>query len=136
MVYENAVSALASMVLIGAAPFATCGLVKPQDVLPLFVNNLPLREDPDEAKICHAGFCDLVEKGSISVNSEANNVLQIVGEILGFCDEGEDIATQDTCSRLAGILVQMQQHLPADKMNAAFASISPEAQNGIQLAMG
>lgn len=51
MAHENAVSALASLVLIGAAPFACSSYAKPNDILPLFINNLPLREDPDEAKV-------------------------------------------------------------------------------------
>lgn len=135
MAYENAISALASLVLIGAAPFANSGYVKREDVLPLFLDNLPLREDPDEAKICHAGFCDLVERGSISVGSNATQILQVVGETLAFVADDEDIASQDTCTRLANILDRMQQQLSPDAINAAFANISIEAQNGINLSM-
>jgi hypothetical protein len=51
MMYENAVAALASMTLIGTAPFAGTAHVDNAEVLKLFVENLPLREDPEEAKV-------------------------------------------------------------------------------------
>jgi hypothetical protein len=51
MMYENAVSALATMTLIGTAPFAGTAHVDSTELLELFVENLPLREDPEEAKV-------------------------------------------------------------------------------------
>jgi len=62
-------------------------------------------------------------------------ILQIVGAVLFFVDEGENIASQETCSRLAAVLMQLHRVLPADVMNDAFGSVSVEAQNGINLAM-
>lgn len=135
MMYENAISALASLALIGGAPFASTGSINREEVLSIFVENLPIREDGDEAKICHAGFCNLVEQGSVNLTSEATKVLQVVGEVLFFVSDGETIASPETCSRLANIVVQMQQQLPGDRMNEAFATISVEAQNGINQAM-
>jgi len=32
-------------------------------------------------------------------------ILQIVGAVLFFVDEGENIASQETCSRLAAVLM-------------------------------
>lgn len=86
-------------------------------------------------QICHAGFCDLVENGSIRVSDNADKVLRVVGETLFFVNEGEKLATAETCSRLASILIQMQQNISADKMNELFASLSLEGQNGIHAAM-
>jgi hypothetical protein len=51
MMYENAVSALASLTLIGNAPFANSGGFQREDLVKLFVDNLPIREDADEAKV-------------------------------------------------------------------------------------
>ena len=76
-----------------------------------------------------------MEKGSINLGSEATKVLEVVGEVLFFVSDGETIASQETCSRLANIVAQMQQQLPGARMNEAFAAISSEAQNGINLAM-
>ena len=135
MMYENAISALASLILVDNAPFANHSTVQKDEMLNMFVQNLPLREDADEAKICHAGFCDLVEKGSINLTSDATRVLEVVGKILFYVSDGERIASQETCSRLANILMQMQQQLPGDCISNAFQSISVEAQNGINLAV-
>ena len=60
-IIENAVSALASLALFDGAPYAKTGATKMsqrQSLLPTFLSYLPLREDPDEAKICHEGLCD------------------------------------------------------------------------------
>lgn len=77
----------------------------------------------------------MVERGSINVNSDAAKVLHVAGETLAFVAEGEEIASQETCLRLTSILIEMQQQLSAEKMNAAFSCISVDAQNGINLAM-
>ena len=69
------------------------------------------------------------------MRSDAAKILQVVGEILAFAADGEDIASQDTSSRLTRILEGMQQQLSGDQMNSAFADISIEAQNGISLAL-
>ena len=57
MMYENAVSALASLTLIGNAPFANTGNIQREEALGIFVQNLPLREDGDEAKV--RAFCSV-----------------------------------------------------------------------------
>ncbi len=53
-ILENAVSAMASMTLLGKAPFASLAseLLSREVLLEVFLNNLPLREDEDEAKVC------------------------------------------------------------------------------------
>jgi uncharacterized Fe-S center protein len=76
-----------------------------------------------------------VESGSINLKSEAKKVLNIVGETLNAVNEGERIADSNTISRLAGILVHMQQTIPSNLMNDAFSAISLDAQNGINAAM-
>lgn len=86
-------------------------------------------------QICHAGFCDLVESGSIDLASNATKVLEVVGETLLFVSNGESLASEETCSRLAEILVHMQQQMPSNLMNNAFSNISAEAQNGINAAL-
>ena len=65
MMYENAVSALASLTLIGSAPFANSGNIQRDEVLGMFVENLPLREDGDEAKVRTFYYC--VPEGDLLV---------------------------------------------------------------------
>ena len=105
-VYENSISALASLVLFENAPFVGSGFVKRELVMGAFLESLPLSEDPDEAKICHSGFCDLLECGLISVDCRME---EIVCGILSLVEDGEDVANQDTCTRLLEIRSQLQR---------------------------
>jgi len=64
MMYENAVSSLASLSLYGSAPFANAGFVKRDELLSIFLDNLPIREDPDEAKVRSETFSFGQPKGA------------------------------------------------------------------------
>lgn len=52
-VFENAVSALASLVLVGGSPFKDTKFVKVGTVVDIFLKSLPLVEDFDESKFCN-----------------------------------------------------------------------------------
>lgn len=56
---------------------------------------------------------------------------RIIAEILADVQEGEEIASPETCERLAGILFQMQQQLPQDTMQLAYGSLAAETQNAV-----
>jgi hypothetical protein len=105
-VYENAVSALASAALFRNAPFARSGFLKRDIVVQQFMSALPLTVDEDEAKICHAGLCDLVEGGeSIELSLLSNKANAILSKV----QEGEDLATPETCDRLNAIILHCSQ---------------------------
>ena len=77
----------------------------------------------------------MVENGTISLVSESAQLTRIIGETLAQVEEGEEIATPETCERFASILMQMQQEVATDKMQAAFNMLSHEAQNLANAAM-
>jgi hypothetical protein len=128
-VFENAVSALGSLVLFGSAPFG--GYVQRDAVLKAFLSNMPLREDCDEARVCSSGFCELVEKGIVSFTTECDSVLRIIGDTLALFDEEEDAASPETVMRFVGILFRMQQTLTGDVMNQSFGKLSSEARDAV-----
>lgn len=106
-VYENSLSALASMVLFHNAPFVRSGFLKRELVLQQFMAALPLTVDEDEAKICHAGLCDLVEAGeAIDLGMIARVAEEIVTRVQR---EEEDLATPETCERLLAIFQHCKQ---------------------------
>jgi len=108
-IYENAVSALASLVLFDNAPFRSSGFVKREMVMKSFLAALPLREDEDEAKICHEGLCDLVQNGSIDLGTEHDSLVRVMREALQLVqDEDEEVASPATCERFVAILNQLQ----------------------------
>jgi hypothetical protein len=128
-IFENAVSALASLLLIGSAPFKSTSFVKHDTVLNTFLGSLPLRQDEDEAKFCHAGLCGMIESASININTQYMELVRIIGETLELVADSEDIASPDTCTRFAFVLFQMQQaKIPIAQ---SLASLSPDAQAAI-----
>ena len=124
--YELAVSTLASLVLFG--PYADLKFVNRDIVMNVFLKSLPLEQDEDEAKICHAGLCSLIENGFVDLKVEAPRIISVIGSILSDVNEGVDIAEGDTCERFVKILYEMQQQNPQG-MQQAFAGLDPSVQN-------
>jgi hypothetical protein len=136
-VYENAVSALASLTLFGSAPFSNSQVVSGVEFLRVFLHNLPLTVDYDESKFCNAGLCDLVEKGTIPMNaSTCLDLLRIVGESLAMVEDGELVASSETCLRFAALLFRMQHEIPRELLQSCFSTLSPDAQAAVQKGIG
>ena len=134
-IFENAVSALASLLLIGKAPFKASNFVKDDTAMKVFLSSLPLHEDPDEAKICHSGLCDLVEQARIKIDSEYQQLVRIIGETLACVADDEDIASAETCVRFGGILFRMQKEVQPQLIQSAFGALPVEAQTAIHNGM-
>ncbi len=60
------------------------------------------------------------------MHSLVSNIGQITAAVL----DGEDLATEDTCSRMFQIISNLQQNYPAD-FEQVFSSLPLESQNGI-----
>jgi len=130
--YEIAISALASLVLFG--PFSDLKFVNRSSVIDAFLGSLPLEQDEDEARICHAGLCRLIENGFIDLQAETLRITSIAGSILSNVQEGIDIADGDTCERLIKILYKIQNNDP-HCMQRAFMNLDPTIQNAISNAI-
>jgi hypothetical protein len=129
VVHENAVSALASLTLFGTAPFRD--VVSEDIAINEFLTNMPLTEDYDEAKICSAGLCDLIENGKIRLDANCNELVRIISETMVCVESEDDVASDETLVRFASILFTLKNEAPADVMNKAFAMISLEGQNAV-----
>lgn len=123
---EIAASALASLTLLG--PFQDLKFVPRDTLVDAFLSQLPILQDYDEAKICHAGLCHLIENGTIPLDQEAVRLIRIIGDILVEVQEGEDVATPDTVERMSSILFQMQEGLAPSTLQQALGALGPEAQ--------
>lgn len=71
----------------------------------------------------------------IRLEAEATQITRIIGEILLLVEDGEEIASPETCLRFARILLHMQQDVPGVVMQQAFASLVPEAQSVVNSVM-
>lgn len=158
--FEIAISALASLTLFG--PFQDLKFVSRDIILNRFLDNLPISEDEDEAKVsttrfndskertkpclplslslvnlqvCHAGLCFLLENGSIQFDSDVFRITTIIAAILAAVQDGENIATADTCERLAAVAYQMHQNEPL-AVQRAVAGLDPAVQNVLYAVMG
>lgn len=123
---EIAASALAALTLLG--PFPDLKFVPRDNLVNAFLSQLPIQQDNDEAKICHAGLCHLIENGTIALDQEYGPIARILGDVLVDVQDGEDVATPDTVERMSTILFQMQQGLAPSTVQQAFGGLSPEAQ--------
>jgi hypothetical protein len=130
--YEIAISAMASLYLFG--PFADLKCVNRYAITDVFLSSLPLEQDEDEARICHAGLCSLVENGLIDTHAEAPRITSIAGSIIYDVQEGIDIADGDTCERLMKILHDMQRSNPHG-MQQAVEGLDPSIQHVISNAV-
>ena len=89
-------------------------------------------------QICHKSLCELVESNEFNLLSAKNIpcLVDIIGQISAAVANGEEIASVETCQRLANILGVMQQQVNGPLIQQAYASLSQEAQHGITLLMG
>lgn len=134
-IYENAASALASLVLFPNAPFRGSSAIKVDTAVQLFVSALPLSVDGDEARICHAGLCDLLEDTSTAkhimnlIGAEA--IVETIGNTLALVSEDQEVATDETVARFTQYLARLQKQVP----NLTLHNLSDESQSAIHAAM-
>lgn len=77
----------------------------------------------------------MIESQVIDVRQHAVRITQIFGQILLDVQDGEDIATPETCERLVSILKAMSSNLPQGTMEQAYSTLHPEAQQAISAAI-
>jgi hypothetical protein len=124
------VSALASLVLFPSAPFRG-KFVKTELATKILLDNMPLEEDYDEARICSSGLCDLIESTGFPVSSYTKQLVGVIGKTLAEASAGEEVATEHDCARMSSILIRMQQGDSSSDLQAAFNHLSPECQAAI-----
>ncbi|GAB2247744.1 hypothetical protein Droror1_Dr00007626 [Drosera rotundifolia] len=96
-------------------------------VLPFWLDCLPIRGDLGEAKIVHEQLCSIVESADEAIIGPNHpNLPKIVAIFLEVLHAREDLATEQTASRMVNFLKQMQQTLPASDLAAIMASLQPE----------
>lgn len=131
---ENSASALATLTIFKSSPCPPLGTLK-SEYINIFLANLPLQEDCDEAKFSHEGFCDLVESGEVGIEVNLGRVLQIIGEIASAMNDGFEIATMDTCRRFASIFLAIRNRVDESLLQQIYSDLSSEAQNGLNVLM-
>ncbi|GMH20087.1 hypothetical protein Nepgr_021928 [Nepenthes gracilis] len=127
MAYDNAVSALGKICQFYR------GSIDAAQVVPLWLNCLPIKGDLIEAKVVHEQLCSMVERSDRELLGPNNQYLpKIVAVFAEVLCAGKDLATEQTASRMINLLRQLQQTLPASTLASTWSTLQPQQQLALQ----
>ncbi|XP_010923358.1 uncharacterized protein [Elaeis guineensis] len=127
MAYDNAVSAL------GKICQSHRDGIDAAQVVPAWLNCLPIKGDLIEAKVVHEQLCSMVERSDRELlgpnNQHLPKIISVFAEVL--C-AGRDLATEQTAGRMINLLRQLQQTLPPSVLASTWSSLQPQQQLALQ----
>ncbi|KAK9941431.1 hypothetical protein M0R45_018032 [Rubus argutus] len=127
MAYDNAVSALGKICQYHRDS------IDAAQVIPAWLNCLPIKGDLIEAKVVHDQLCSMVERSDSELlgpnNQYLSKIVQVFAEVL--C-AGKELATEQTASRMINLLRQLQQTLPPQTLASTWSSLQPQQQLALQ----
>ncbi|PHT94025.1 hypothetical protein T459_01907 [Capsicum annuum] len=127
MAYDNAVSALGKI-----CQFHRDSIDSAQ-VVPAWLNCLPIKGDLIEAKVVHDQLCSMVERSDGELLGPNNQYLpKIVSVFAEVLCTGKDLATEQTASRMINLLRRLQQTLPPATLASTWSSLQPQQQIALQ----
>ncbi|XP_057546144.1 uncharacterized protein LOC130825114 [Amaranthus tricolor] len=127
MAYDNAVSALGKI-----CQFHRDSIDAAQ-IVPMWLNCLPIKGDLIEAKLVHEQLCFMVERSDGDLLGPNNQYLpKIVAVFAEVLCAGKDLATDQTASRMINLLKQLQQTLPPSTLASTWSSLQPQQVLALQ----
>ncbi|TKY60023.1 Importin-5 protein [Spatholobus suberectus] len=127
MAYDNAVSALGKI-----CQFHRDSIDSAQ-VVPAWLNCLPIKGDLIEAKVVHDQLCSMAERSDRELLGPNNQYLpKIVAVFAEVLCAGKDLATEQTAGRMINLLRQLQQTLPPSTLASTWSSLQPQQQLALQ----
>jgi hypothetical protein len=127
MAYDNAVSALGKILAFHRES------IDAAQVVPAWLNCLPIKGDLIEAKVVHDQLCSMVERSDQEVLGPNNQYLpKIVAIFAEVLCAGKELATEQTTGRMINLLRQLQQTLPPSTLASTWSSLQPQQQLALQ----
>lgn len=126
MAYDNAVSALGKI-----CQFHRDSIDSSQ-VVPAWLNCLPIKGDVIEAKVVHDMLCSMVERSDRELLGPNNQYLPKIVTVFVEVLCGKDLATEQTVNRMTSLLRQLQQTLPPSALASTWSSLQPQQQLALQ----
>ncbi|KAJ9541237.1 hypothetical protein OSB04_027743 [Centaurea solstitialis] len=127
MAYDNAVSALGKICQFHRDS------INAAQIVPAWLNCLPIKGDLIEAKVVHDQLCSMVERSDgelLGLNHQyLPKIVAVFAEVLSA---GKDLASEQTVSRMINLLRQLQQTLPPSALASTFSSLQPQQQLALQ----
>nr|XP_016460792.1 PREDICTED: importin-5-like isoform X2 [Nicotiana tabacum] len=121
--YDNAVSALGKI-----CQFHRENIDSAQ-IIPIWLNCLPIKRDLHEAKYVHDELCLMVERSDEELLG--HNYLHLPKVISVFAEiicAGEDLATEETAKRMINLLRHYQKTLPPVTWASAWSLLLPQQE--------
>ncbi|KAF5725527.1 importin-5-like [Tripterygium wilfordii] len=126
MAYDNAVSALGKICRFHRDS------IDAAQVVPAWLNCLPIKGDLVEAKVVHEQLCLMVERSDRELLGPNNQCLPKIVSVFAEVLCGKDLATEQTASRMVSLLRQLQQTLPPATLASTWSSLQPQQQLALQ----
>uniref|UniRef100_A0A1J3DTI8 Importin-5 n=1 Tax=Noccaea caerulescens TaxID=107243 RepID=A0A1J3DTI8_NOCCA len=126
MAYDNAVSAVGKICQFHRDS------INSSQVLPAWLNCLPLSNDVIEAKVVHDQLCSMVERQDVDLLGPNNQYLPKILIVFAEVLTGKDVVTEETAGRMINILRQLQQTLPQSALASTWSTLKPEQQLALQ----
>ncbi|KAH9611136.1 hypothetical protein KSS87_023271 [Heliosperma pusillum] len=127
MAYDNAVSALGKICQFHREN------IDASQIVPMWLNCLPIKGDLIEAKVVHEQLCSMVERSDRDLLGPNNEYLpKIVAIFAEILCAGKDLGTEQTLSRMINLLRQLQQTLPPATLASTWSSLPPQHQLALQ----
>ncbi|KAI3798367.1 hypothetical protein L1987_33641 [Smallanthus sonchifolius] len=127
MAYDNAVSALGKICQFHRDS------INAAQIVPAWLNCLPIKGDLIEAKVVHDQLCSMVERSDGELLGLNHQYLpKIVAVFADVLSAGKDLASEETVTRMINLLRQLQQTLPPSAMASTLSSLQPQQQLALQ----
>ncbi|KAI4348458.1 hypothetical protein L6164_009181 [Bauhinia variegata] len=127
MAYDNAVSALGKICQFHRDS------INATQIVPAWLSCLPIKGDLIEAKVVHEQLCSMVERSDRELLGPNHQYLsKIVAVFAEVLCAGNDLATEQTTSRMINLLRQLQQTLPPSTLASTWSTLQPQQQLALQ----
>ncbi|KAK6802334.1 hypothetical protein RDI58_000114 [Solanum bulbocastanum] len=123
LAYDNAVAALGKICQFHRE------LIESAQVIPIWLNCLPIKGDLAEAKYVHDQLCSMVERSDrelLGANYEHfPKIMSIFAEVI--CG-GKHLATEETTNCMINLLRNLLKELPPDTLSSAWSLTLPQQE--------
>jgi len=127
MATDNAISALGKI----CEHQKDC--INESQVIPAWLNCLPIKNDLVEAKVLHELLCSMVERSDPQLLGPSNQYLpKIVAVFAEILCAGADLASEETISRIVQLLRRLQQTMPPPVLASTWSTLQPQQQAALQ----
>ncbi|KAF2286233.1 hypothetical protein GH714_012141 [Hevea brasiliensis] len=126
MAYDNAVSALGKICQFHRESIDSA------QVVPAWLNCLPITGDLIEAKVVHEQLCLMVERSDNELLGPNNQYLPKIVSVFAEVLCGKDLVTEQTASRMVHLLRHLQQTLPPATLASTWSLLHPQQQMALQ----